>query len=205
MKTINYENDNSLIKKIKDSNDEESLKVLIKKHEPMCFSIYKKYSNLISSSGASIDELSSDKNLIIYKSALSFDDEKKSKFSTWLYNQIRYQCLNHINKNKNLICLDSEKINYLIEENDKLNQTSNSSLENLKNINEYIFTILDSVGDKRISKIYLLRYFSGKKLTPWSKIAKDLNISTQTAINLHKKGARLLKIKLNSKICLERV
>jgi RNA polymerase sigma factor (sigma-70 family) len=203
MNNTNYPNDINLINKIKDSNDEESLKLLIKRHEPMCFSIYKKYSNLISSSGASIEDLAADKGLIVYKSALSFNDEKKSKFSTWLYNQIRYQCLNYINQNKNTIPMENDKINYLIEQNSKLNNDKNP--EEIKNINEYIFKILDSSSDPRISKVYHLRYFSGSKLTPWSKIAKDMGLSTQTVINLHKKGANLLKIKLNSKIFLERV
>jgi hypothetical protein len=72
-------------------------------------------------------------------------------------------------------------------------------------MNEYLFTILESFADERILKIYKMRYFSGKKITPWSKIAKNLNISTQTAINLHKKGLKLLKTKINSNFYLERV
>lgn len=203
MNHINQTEDISLIEKIKESNDNESLKTLIKKHEPMCFSIYKKYSNLINASGSSVEELSSDRGYVVYKSAISFDLNKKSKFSTWLYNQIRYQCLNFINENKDSVAMESEKINFLIESNNK--QFGKTTSEDIKNINEYIFRILDSSGDSRISKIYRLRYFSGKKLTAWSKIANALNISTQTAINLHKKGVALLKVKLNSKNFLERV
>lgn len=203
MNTMQQIDDIDLIKKIKESNDEESLKSLIKRHAPMCFSIYKKYVTLISSSGVSINELAGEKDLIVYKSALSYDEAKKSKFSTWLYNQIRYQCLNYINQNKNTITMDNDKINFLLEEKNKNNPIKN--IDELKNVNEYIFTILDSCEDKRLSKIYQLRYFGGKKLTPWSKIAKQMNISTQTAINLHKRGVNLLKIKLNSKIYLERV
>ena len=33
---------------------------------------------------------------------------------------------------------------------------------------------------------------------PWSKIAKSLKISTQTAINLHNKTLKILKFKLKS-------
>lgn len=203
MSATSQTEDISLIEKIKDLNDNESLKILIKKHEPMCFSIYKKYSNLIDASGASVQELASDRGYIVYKSAMSFDLTKKSKFSTWLYNQIRYQCLNYINSNKDSVAMENEKINFLIEFNNK--HFGTTTTDDFKNVNEYIFKILDSFGDPRISKIYRIRYFSGKKLTAWSKIAKELGISTQTAINLHKKGVALLKVKLNSKNFLERV
>ena len=50
MKIIEQDEDISLVEKIKLNNDEESLKYLIKKHDPMCFSLYKKYSNLINAS-----------------------------------------------------------------------------------------------------------------------------------------------------------
>ena len=202
MKIIEQDEDISLVEKIKLNNDEESLKYLIKKHDPMCFSLYKKYSNLINASGCSIEDLSASKDYLVYKSALSYDVTKKSKFSTWLYNQIRYQCLNTINQNKNLIPMESDKINFLLELNQSKNRDNSTEI---KNMNEYLFTILESFADERILKIYKMRYFSGKKITPWSKIAKNLNISTQTAINLHKKGLKLLKTKINSNFYLERV
>lgn len=202
MKIIDQDEDLNLVEKIKQTNDEESLKFLIKKHDAMCFSLYKKYSNLINASGCALEDLSSQKDYIVYKSALSFDPNKKSKFSTWLYNQIRYQCLNVINQNKNLITMDTEKINFLLESNQMRNKDNTAEI---KNLNEYLFTILESFADDRILKVYKLRYFSGKKVLPWSKIAKNLKISTQTAINLHKKGLKLLKTKINSNFYLERV
>lgn len=202
MKIIDQDEDLNLVEKIKQTNDEESLKFLIKKHDAMCFSLYKKYSNLINASGCALEDLSSQKDYIVYKSALSFDPNKKSKFSTWLYNQIRYQCLNVINQNKNLITMDTEKINFLLESNQMRNKDNTTEI---KNLNEYLFTILESFADDRILKVYKLRYFSGKKVLPWSKIAKNLKISTQTAINLHKKGLKLLKTKINSNFYLERV
>lgn len=202
MKIIDQDEDLNLVERIKQTNDEESLKFLIKKHDAMCFSLYKKYSNLINASGCALEDLSSQKDYIVYKSALSFDPNKKSKFSTWLYNQIRYQCLNIINQNKNLITMDTEKINFLLESNQLKNKDNTTEI---KNLNEYLFTILESFADDRILKVYKLRYFSGKKVLPWSKIAKNLKISTQTAINLHKKGLKLLKTKINSNFYLERV
>lgn len=202
MKNIQEYNDLVLVSNIKSSNDEESLKELIRRHNPMCFSVYKKYSSALQVSGLNIEDLISSKDYVIYQSAKSFNFDKKSKFSTWLYNQIRYQCLNTINENKNTLTMEIEKINFLI---DQMNSKENSSSEKIKDANEYIFKILESCSDKRILQIYKMRYFNGPKLMAWSKIGKKLKISTQTAINLHKKGMDLLKIKINSNFYLERV
>ena len=58
--------------------------------------------------------------------------------------------------------------------------------------------ILNYISDKRIAKIFKLRYSEKNKKMPWSKIAKSLKISTQTAINLHNKTLKVLKFKLKS-------
>jgi len=65
---------------------------------------------------------------------------------------------------------------------------------------DYIDKILSGFSDNRIKQVYFLRYFSGdKKLTTWNQIAKKLNISTQTAINIHEKARDFLKNKITSK------
>jgi len=202
MKNIQEYNDSILAFNVKSSNDEESLKELIRRHNPMCFSLYKKYSSALEISGVNLQDLISSKDFIIYQSAKSFNPDKKSKFSTWLYNQIRYQCLNTINSNKNTLPMEIEKINFLI---DQASAKENNYSDKVKDTNEYIFKILESCLDKRIVQIYKMRYFNGPKLMAWSKIARKLKVSTQTAINLHKKGMTLLKVKINSNFYLERV
>jgi RNA polymerase sigma factor (sigma-70 family) len=194
--------DAKLVKQIQTNNDEESLKELISKHNAMYFSLYKKYLPSLQNSGIQSDDFLSNKDYIIYKSAKTFNFDKKTKFSTWLYNQIRFYCLNTINKNSRTINMDNSKITYLLD--DIQSNEAGAQVEN-KNLNEYIFTILESITDKRIIEIYKLRYFSNTKVTSWSKIAKKLNISTQTAINLHKKGLALLKTKMNSNFYFEKV
>jgi len=193
--------DEKLVKQIQVNDDEESLKELISKHNAMYFSLYKKYLPSLQSSGVQSDDFLSNKDYIIYKSAKTFNFDKKTKFSTWLYNQIRFYCLNTINKNSRTINMENSKLTYLLDE---MHNQCSSETEN-KNLNEYIFTILESITDKRILEIYKLRYFSGNKITSWSKIAKKMDISTQTAINLHKKGLSLLKTKMNSNFYFERV
>lgn len=191
--------DNTLVKNIQEKNDEEALKMLIDRHSALCNSLYKKYSNSMISSGVHLQDVVDQKDYIVYKSAMSFDPCRKSKFSTWLYNQVRYQCLNCINDNAHYLTLETDKLNYLVEK-------YNTPDKEYKNINDYIFNIIDSCADKRIKKIFEMRYSnnSNKKM-PWNKIAKKLKISTQTAINIHNKALKLLKNKIDSKNCFDKI
>ena len=60
----------------------------------------------------------------------------------------------------------------------------------------HIFTQLEKLRDKRIIKIFKLRYLSSDKLT-WKSIADQFNLTPQTVITLHGKGRRFLKKKLD--------
>ena len=191
--------DNTLVKNIQEKNDEEALKTLIDRHSALCNSLYKKYSNSMMNSGVHLQDIVDQKDYIVYKSAMSFDPCKNSKFSTWLYNQVRYQCLNCINENSHYLTLETDKLNYLVEK-------YNLPEKEYKNINDYIFNIIDSCSDQRVKKIFEMRYSnnSNKKM-PWNKIAKKLKISTQTAINIHNKALKLLKNKIESKNCFDKI
>ena len=192
--------DIGLIDNIKKYNDEKSLKLLIEKHSGLCNSLYKKYSIPLQASGVCVEDIVKEKDYIVYKSAISFDKNKKSKFSTWLYNQIRFQCLNSINENSHYLALEDSKLNFLIDkEVDKIPQNS-------KNLSSYIFNIIESLSDKRIEKIFKMRYCdANRKKMSWNKISKKLNISTQTAINLHNKTIKFLKTKINSENCFDKI
>jgi RNA polymerase sigma factor (sigma-70 family) len=191
--------DNTLVKNVQEKNDEEALKMLIDRHSALCNSLYKKYSSSMLNSGVYLQDIVDQKDYIVYKSAMSFDPCKNSKFSTWLYNQVRYQCLNCMNENSHYLTLETDKLNYIIEK-------QAPPQKEYKNINEYIFNIIDSCSDKRVQKIFKMRYLnnSNKKM-PWNKIAKKLKISTQTAINIHNKALKLLKNKIESKNCFDKI
>lgn len=191
--------DNILVKNIQEKNDENALKTLINRHSALCNSLYKKYSPPMIASGVHLQDVIDQKDYIVYKSAITFDPCKNSKFSTWLYNQIRYQCLNCMNENSLYVTLESDKLNYLIEK-------TTSEVKEYKNINEYIFNIIDSCSDKRVKKIFKMRYIDNSNKKPsWNKIAKKLKISTQTAINIHNKTLKLLKSKIESKNCFDKI
>ena len=191
--------DTTLVKNVQEKNDELALKTLIERHSALCNSLYKKYSPPMIASGIHVEDIINEKDYIVYKSAMSFDPCKKSKFSTWLYNQVRYQCLNCMNENSHYLTLDNDKLNYLIEKTAPVNKE-------YKNINEYIHNIIESCSDERVKKIFKMRYCNeSAKRMPWNKIAKKLKISTQTAINIHNKAIKLLKTKVESKNSFDKI
>jgi DNA-directed RNA polymerase sigma subunit (sigma70/sigma32) len=148
----------------------------------------------MSSVGVDPIELAKEKDYVIFKSALNFDASRNIKFSTWLGNQMRFHCLNCMNKNNTTISMENESIKLIMEKNQILNTNSLLNKDNC----EYIFNLLDQLKDKRIVEIFKIRYFSDKKTVSWSKIGRKLKISTQTVINLHNKTLRFLKNKLES-------
>ena len=183
--------DLSLIRNIKSNNCESSLKELIDRHSRLCFDIYHKYLPAIKASGMFPDDAINEKDYIIYKSAISFNPEKKTKFSTWLGNQIRYNCLNKINKSRPHMLLEDEESDFLMEKNDQ---------PDFLEMKEYVLNILSQLKDERIKKIFEIRYFSGtRKCVTWEKIGRNMNVSSQTAINLHNKGKKILVRKMKSK------
>jgi RNA polymerase sigma factor (sigma-70 family) len=194
--------DLQLIKKIKKSNCEKSLLELASRHQGICNKMIQKYCNICSDMGVSISDLNTDKMLIVYKSALNFKPNKKIKFSTWLGNQMRYHCLNSLNKKNKDISMEDENITYLIEKNQNtaLNQT-NLTQDKINYIND----ILSQMNDMRVKEIFNLRYFSENKLSPWYKIGKKMKISTQTAINIHNKAVDFLNKKISSNFLFDKI
>ena len=115
-----------------------------------------------------------------------------SRNPTGFSNNTKYKCLHLINKARKTSLLQERVRN----NNESTLNNLNKNVFKLKELNAHIFSILDKLKDKRISSVYKLRYFSDSKVT-WSKIGKRLGFSSQTAINLHTKGASVLKRKIN--------
>lgn len=170
----------------------DSLALVIKRYTPVFLSMYSKFFYSMRESGADPSDVLEDKDLIIYEAAKSFDLDKGSSFCTWLSNNTRYRCLHLINKSKKMSLLRER-----VKNNNELSFNNlNKNIFKVKELNVHIFSILDTLKDKRISSVYKLRYFSDSKMT-WAKIGKQLGFSSQTAINLHARGAKALKTKIN--------
>ena len=193
--------DEKLVQNVKNSNCNESLKTLIFKHSALCFNVYRRYAKALESNGLNYDDIKMEKDYIIYNSCLSFKEEKKVKFSTWLGNYARYYCLNMINKNKNYICVEDDELVYHIDKG--ASEEFVNQAENPEEFRAFILNILDQSKDKRIIQIFKHRYFSESKKRTWSRISEDMDLSIQTAINLHSKGLGILRTKMNSKNLLD--
>jgi RNA polymerase sigma factor (sigma-70 family) len=187
-----------LIKRIKDKNCEKSLIELSERHSGLYFKIIKKYSKSFFANNIDLNEATSDKNLIIWNSAKNFKEDKNVKFSTWLANQVKYFCLNTLNKKSK---------DRLVATEDQILDSLNEKPITQKHENLFEFTgnILSQLKDSRIRKIFSLRYSSAEKKPSWCIIAEKLQISTQTAINLHNKGISILRKKIKSEKFLDNV
>jgi DNA-directed RNA polymerase sigma subunit (sigma70/sigma32) len=66
--------------------------------------------------------------------------------------------------------------------------------EKLKVDVDHVFTILENLKDKRIYKIFKMRYLHPEQKRPtWKKIGERFNLTSQTIINLHSKGRKAVK------------
>lgn len=198
-KTINELCDNSLVKRVKANGCNESFKEILNRHEKLFYKICQNYMSILENKGHKRDEVLSDLSFVVFKAVKTYKINKKTKFSTWIGNCSKYYCLTLINSKNRFIDADEETIKYYIDNQSKDDFDSKES--NTEN-KEFIFQILRKLKDPRIPKVFQLRYFDkdkkNKKPT-WSVIAKKINTSTQTAINLHQRGIEILGKKIKSK------
>jgi DNA-directed RNA polymerase sigma subunit (sigma70/sigma32) len=96
-----------------------------------------------------------------------------------------------------LIPTEEEIINHHLNKENYITESNNKSVK--ENV-EYVFNILDQIKDKRVERVFSQRYFiNPNKKSSWASIAKNLGVTTQTVINLHNKGMKILRKKMNSK------
>lgn len=190
--------DNYLAERIRRADCERSLTELIGRHSGLCFKVITRYAKSFYANNIDIAEASTDKNLIIWNSAKSFSVEKNVKFSTWLANQVKYNCLNALNKKSKdrLVAMEDQML-------DALNETQGKD-EN-DTLFEFTDNILAQLKDKRIKKIFSMRYSPNYKKPSWCVIADKMKVSTQTAINLHNRGIQVLRKKIGSEKFLDSI
>jgi DNA-directed RNA polymerase specialized sigma subunit len=187
-----HHQDEDLVENIKTKSCNSSLVELITRHSGICFSMGKKFSQYGS---FSLNELSDNKDWIIYSAALSFDSSKGSKFSTWLGNQVKYYCLNLKNKSSKYIEAEDSTIEFLINQYYNENKSTEVKTQVLNTIKD----ILDQIKDKNIKNAIHYRYFSNQdRILNYSEIGDILNVTPQTVLNWHNKFIDLAKKKLTS-------
>ena len=196
---IKQKTDQELAKNIAKHDDNNALLELIHRHTPLCVHIFEKYRPAMVSSGVSSNQLE-DKDYIIYQAAKSFDPSRNVKYSTHLANNVRYACLNSM-KDKKEISVDSETLDYLIDDTHKKNH---KNIENFYLNISYINNLISQLKDERTQKIFQLRYFNHKKLT-WKQIGKKVKLSAQMAINLHNKAVKIIRTQLHSQSISDKI
>ena len=181
------EKDILLINNVKEEGDVNSLKELIDKHSGIYVEMVNKHipNDL---EGVSKEDLIQDKDFSIYEAAINFDEGKNTKFGTYVGNLARWKCLNIYNKKVKFPQMNiSDIFDTKVSEEDSIKKIEQK--EDIKKI----FFALDNVKDKRAKEIFKMRYYGGRKLTSWKKIAKKLDISIQGCINIHNKHLTEIK------------
>ena len=194
--------DEQLINNIrKKSQQNESLGELIDRHSGIYLDMVNAYS---SASSPFIDrsDLIEDKNYKIYEAAIKFDKAKGEKFSTYLGNETKWLCLNTYNKNKRKPLVSVDFIENIKCEEDSVDSISDTIESDLFN---KVLSIINSHPDKRVSKIFNMRYIKGEKnkVMPWKKIGKKLQLSIQGCINIHNSAVRYIQNELKEDIKFE--
>lgn len=187
------QSDLTLIDKIKDRNDEESLLELIDRHSGIYHTMVNQF---LSSPRNTLDKTQAvkEKDYVIYNSAVSFNPDKNTKFSTYLANQAKWKCLNILNKKKRNNEFSLEEIPVYQEPFSESFLSQINKEETFKLFQE----LLDQEDDDRIKKIIELRYdVDNNKLNPWRKIAERLDMSIQGCINIHNRFIKKVKKEIN--------
>ena len=184
--------DEQLISRIKKEACNISLETLYQRHFRICISVLNRYRPAVNSDSSEYKDLEADVKFLVYNAAVTWDSNRKTKYSTWLAHQTRYRCLNLLTKMRRHATLDFDALEKNIER-----WTNNSEVDNPV---DSIVHLLSQIKDERIRQVYELRYFSGESNRPesWTSIARKLKMSIQTAINLHERGRKLIKKKLES-------
>ena len=184
------ESDISLIEKVKNNSDEKSLNILIERHS----GIYLDMVNSVIPNNCDFldkNDILEEKEISIYKAIINFDENKNTKFSTYLGNETRWKCLNMFNRGVKYKYIDIEsfKEDSSFIDDGILNKISS------KEILDKVFKLADNHEDDRVKKIISLRYRDGKgnKTLPWKNISEKVNVSIQGCINIHDRFIQEIK------------
>ena len=162
-------------------NIEDSLHELINRHSGIFYGMVNSYASCFKNTHYTT-EIKDDIEFLFYRTCLRYKKEKGTKFSTFLANETKYHCLNSYNKNKKYYLPQEKEIPSI-----EFEKVNSKEMVIDPNTVEKIFSILNSHPDKRVMKIFKMRYLDPNynKLTPWRTVGKKMNLSIQGCINIH--------------------
>lgn len=191
-KYMEQKNDNQLVSDLKvGKNVNESLFHLVEKHSGIFINMVNQYMNKESRS-----ELINDKEYYIYQAALKYDSNRNTKFSTYLGSETKWMCLNTHNRSKKKHEVDIDYIENLGDNSQHFHQIIKKDTQNK------ILELAHSNPDKRVYKIFELRYSGGNKnkVMPWSKVCSQIGLSVQGCINVHDQALTRIKQELKGEL-----
>lgn len=190
-----------LVSNVKIKNCEFSLKTLIEKTQKLVFKTYYRYGPTLIGAGVNLEDLFKEVPTLIYQAVLKFNPSRKVKFTTYLTQFSRWECLN-------LISLPRHDLMETDEIMERLNQQSKdsyfSSDFNFLSQNEkdaaYVLECLEGAKDKRLLEVCKLRFFTNNNGKPlaWRKVGQRVGLSGQGTSDLWRKGTKFLRAKLIS-------
>jgi hypothetical protein len=188
--------DIDLVRKINEDGDGESLRALSDRHAPLIASIIARLAKRFNN-WAVVQDVIEERDYIVYTSAGKFNPNRNTKFSTFLGNETKWAYLNKCSAQKKTnrhIPTDSE-----ILENKVASEEFPLELIMKQDTLGYIFRILANHPDRRMEKIFTMRYVIGKrnKVMPWHLVGRGVGLSAQGCINIHKAGINFIKEELN--------
>lgn len=186
--------DQDLISHIK-QNDElasDAINAISERHGAIITDVIKKFSSVLTNTGIAPVDIFHEKDSLIYNSALSYDPSKGAKFTSWLYNQTRYLCLNTINKeSKKALFTEDRKFDYVNNNEQKDFVTEDKTIQ-------YITNEIKNIEDEDERKIMSLRYLYQDEKPKWENIAREVDLSIPTVQKIHKKHIKKIQTKIKN-------
>ena len=186
--------DAQLIKEIKQNlNISENFKELSERHSGIYFYIVNK---LVSDKFIEKKlDFRNDKDYYMFMAILEFDESKKTKFSTYLGNKIKWMCINDFHKTNNRKTSNADN-------NELDTKRSTPPLQGIEREDiDRFFNLATMDADARILKIFSRRYLEGKgnKVMPWRDVCQGngINLSIQGCINVHNKFLKKVKTQMD--------
>ena len=174
-----------LISRVKEKQDSAALMEIVEAQTGTYMSVVNKFSFL---PPIERQELIDHKDTNIYSYVMDFNPDKGTKLSTFVYNNISYQCLNLLREPQN------------VEINDEIAADENFERSIAKKefgeVADYICDCAADLYDERFVEIFRLRHLSGPKKMSWRKIGTKLNLSYERVRQIYFNNIEKLKHKI---------
>ena len=215
MGSFKERSDEDIVDLVKEGN-ESAFKYIVEKHSGIFLSTIMK---MLSRSMPNhiVQDFLQEKEMFMWQACRTYNRDSNSKYSTWLYNQTKWECLKKIKKQTrhssiiikiNDFSLDKDKNKSTIETLPDKGSDSNygsklDSYETLANKDDLnlIFKILDGLeGTKIPSKVRAVRIFKMRVLEKmtWDEISKRVNRCKQQSINIFEKQLKEIQKEYNN-------